>query len=85
MPARAPTCAWYISWSDVSSIWIENSVIIKLQMNVTSEGDTSNLGAQKRETESCFSIRARAQYEAANIEAVMRQSWNAYLDTTEEE
>ena len=85
MPARAPTCAWYISWSDVSSIWIENSVIIKLQMNVTSEGDTSNLGAQKRETESCFSIRARAQDEAANIEAAMRQSWNAYLDTTEEE
>jgi len=85
MPARAPSCAWYISWSDVSSIWIEDSVIIKLQMNVTSEGDTSNLGAQRSETESCFSIRARAKDEAANIEAAMRQSWNAYLDTTQEE
>jgi hypothetical protein len=85
IPARAPSCAWYISWSDVSSIWIEDFVVIWLQMNVTSEGDSSNLGACKSEIESCFSIRARAQDEAANIEAAMRKCWNAHLDTTEEE
>jgi len=87
LPRGSSSCLWYIAWSDVSSIWIENVVDVNVQINLTSEGDNTNLGSSKESKitgESSFTFRARTEKEAFEIEADMRRSWNKYLDSIEE-
>lgn len=84
---RDSTCLWYIAWSDVSSIWIEDVVNVSVQINITNDGDTTNLGSSKESKiteESSFTFQARAEAEAFEIEADMRRSWNKYLDSMDE-
>lgn len=86
-PRGSSSCLWYIAWSDVSSIWIENVVDVNVQINLTYEGDNTNLGSSKESNiteESSFTFRARTEKEAFEIEADMRRSWNKYLDSIEE-
>ena len=81
------TRLWYIAWSDVSSIWIEDVVNVSVQINITNDGDTTNLGSSKESKiteESSFTFQARAEAEAFEIEADMRRSWNKYLDSMDE-
>ena len=64
---RDSTCLWYIAWSDVSSIWIEDVVNVSVQINITNDGDTTNLGSSKESKiteESSFTFQARAEAEA---------------------
>ena len=34
LPKAKSVCEWYISWTDVSSIWIKDTTRVKLQLNV---------------------------------------------------
>lgn len=84
LPIGQPMCHWYISWSDVSSIWRTDGIIVNVQLDMSS--DDSNLGNQNEsliEKLSRFVIRATSQIDAQEIEASMRRCWHAVLGDTE--
>lgn len=84
MPSETPKCLWYISWSDVSSIWVEASIVIYIQVNIEHERETSNLGSfetQEVSQTARFHVRARSKQEAEELEAHLRRCWINHLDT----
>jgi len=84
MPSETPKCLWYISWSDVSSIWVEASVVICIQVNIEHERETSNLGSfetQEISQTARFHVRARSKQEAEQLEVHLRRCWNDHLDS----
>ncbi|OUS49212.1 hypothetical protein BE221DRAFT_188456 [Ostreococcus tauri] len=86
LPKAKSVCEWYISWTDVSSIWIKDTTCVKLQLNVSNERgrdgsyvSRSSFSESLEEETMRFVIRALDAQVAFEIEASARRCWQLVI------
>lgn len=86
LPKAKSVCEWYISWTDVSSIWIKDTTCVKLQLNVSNERgrdgsyvSRSSFSESLEEETMRFIIRALDAQVAFEIEASARRCWQLVI------
>jgi len=71
---------WQVCWSDITSIWIESTVFIYLQTNITFSTESSGVRKNTEDLSSRLRIQAETEIDAQALSASLRRVWYEHID-----